>query len=64
MLQLLFNLGKKSKINKLKLIFNQFFISKTYANNLSIFPLIWTGIYKKFFYKKYIKNFSNFLFNG
>ena len=49
---------KKVKLRNLKFIFNQFFNSKTYANNLLILPSIWTGIYKKnFFIKNKLKNF-------
>ena len=49
---------KKVKLRNLKFIFNQFFNSKIYANNLLILPSIWTGIYEKnFFIKNKLKNF-------
>ncbi len=48
---------KKDKLKNLKFIFNQFFNSKTFSNDLLIPPSIWTGIYKKnFFFKNKLKN--------
>ena len=48
---------KKDKLKILKFIFNQFFNSKTFSNDLLILPSIWTGIYKKnIFFKNKLKN--------
>ena len=49
---------KKDKLKNLKFIFNQFFNSKIFSNDLLILPSIWTGIYKKnFILKNKLKNF-------
>ena len=51
---------KKVKLKNLKFIFNQFFNSKVYSNNLLILPSIWSGIYNKnFFIKNKLKIFPN-----